>query len=186
MSTYKWTSRDLETLPDNGKLYEVIEGELYVSKQPHLNHQIVCANIVSLLKMWNAQTHLGVAIFTPGIIFADDDDVVPDVVWISYERLTTALEPDGKLHSAPEVVIEVLSPGDINERRDRETKLKLYSRRGALEYWIVNWRTRQIEVYRREEMALKQAGVVYEQDLLQSPYLPGFRCQTGEVFADIV
>ncbi len=50
MSTYKWTSRDLETLPDNGKLYEVIEGELYVSKQPHLNHQIVCANIVCKIR----------------------------------------------------------------------------------------------------------------------------------------
>ena len=186
MSTYQWTSRDLETLPDNGKLYEVIEGELYVSKQPHLNHQIVCTNIVGLLKEWDAQTHLGVAIFTPGIIFADDDDVVPDVVWISHQCLASAFEPDGKLHSAPELVVEVLSPGDINERRDRETKLKLYSRRGALEYWIVNWQTRQIEIYRREEMALKQASVAFESDTLQSPHLPGFRCRTSKVFADIV
>ncbi len=186
MSAYKWTSRDLETLPDNGKQYEVIEGELYVSRQPHLNHQIVCANIVSLLKVWNAQSHLGVAIFTPGIIFADDDDVVPDVIWISHERLASAFEPDGKLHSAPELVVEVLSPGDINERRDRETKLKLYSRRGALEYWIVNWRTRQIEVYRREELVLKQTGIVYENDHLQSPHLPEFRCEAHEIFADVV
>jgi Uma2 family endonuclease len=186
MSTFKWTSRDLETLPDNGKLYEVIEGELYVSKQPHLNHQIVGTNIVGLLKAWSAQNHLGVAIFTPGIIFADDDDVVPDAVWISHQRLASALEPDGKLHSAPELVVEVLSPGDINERRDRETKLKLYSRRGALEYWIINWRTRQIEVFRREETTLKQVNIVYEHDALQSPFLPGFHCQAREVFADIV
>jgi len=186
MTTYKWTSRDLETMPDNGKRYEIIEGELYVSKQPHFNHQIVCLNIANLLKEWGTRTHLGIANFTPGIIFADDDDVVPDVVWISHERLATALEPDGKLHSAPELVVEVLSPGDINERRDRETKLKLYSRRGALEYWIANWRTRQIEVYRREETVLKQASVVYENDTLQSPYLPGFHCQAREVFADII
>jgi Uma2 family endonuclease len=111
--------------------------------------------------------------------------VAPDVVWISRERLATALWPDGHLHSAPELVVEVLSPGEINERRDRETKLKLYSRRGALEYWIVNWRTRQIEVYRREEMALQQVGIVYENDTLQSPYLPGLRFQVREVFADI-
>lgn len=52
MSTYNWTSRDLETMPDNGKLYEVIAGELYVSKQPHLNHQIVCSNINGMLKEW--------------------------------------------------------------------------------------------------------------------------------------
>src|SRR5579863_2796350 len=99
--------------------------------------------------------------FTPGILFANDDDVVPDMGWISHERMATAFEPDGKLHYSPELVVEVLSPGDINERRDRETKLKLYSRRGALEYWIINWRTRQIEIYRREEMVLKQTGIVY-------------------------
>lgn len=186
MSTYKWTSRDLETMPDDGKRYEIIEGELYVSRQPHFNHQTVCANIVTLLKVWSTRNHLGVANSTPGIIFADDDDVVPDVMWISHERLATALESDGKLHSAPELVIEVLSPGEINERRDRETKLKLYSRRGAMEYWIVNWRTRQIEIYRREEAALKQAKTVYADDTLQSPYLPGFHCEVREIFADIV
>ncbi len=111
--------------------------------------------------------------------------MAPDVAWISHERLATSLWPDGHFHSAPELVVEVLSPGEINERRDRETKLKLYSRRGALEYWIVNWRTRQIEVYRREEMALQQVGIVYENDILQSPYLPGFHCQVREIFADI-
>ena len=183
---YNWTSRDLEALPDDGKRYEIIAGELYVSDIPHLNHQIACGSLVCLLNEWDKQTQRGITIFAPGIIFADDDDVVSDVVWISRERLATALEPDGKLHSAPELVVEVLSPGDINERRDRETKLKLYSRRGALEYWIVNWRTRQVEVYRREETALKQTGMVYENDMLQSPYLPEFRCRGREIFADIV
>ncbi len=67
-----------------------------------------------MLKEWAKKNHLGVAIFTPGIIFANDDDVVPDVVWISHERMATAFEPDGKLHSSPELVVEVLSPGDDN------------------------------------------------------------------------
>lgn len=182
----KWTSRDLEAFPDDGKRYEIIEGELYISEIPHFNHQLVCSEIAVLLSRWGEQAHLGVAVLAPGIVFADDDDVAPDVVWISYGRLATALEPDGYLHSAPELVVEVLSPGEINERRDRETKLKLYSRRGVMEYWIVNWRTRQIEIYRREEAILKQAKTVYADDTLQSPYLPGFRCQVREIFATIV
>src|SRR5439155_27245242 len=142
MTTLRWTSRDLEVFPDNGKLYEIVDGELYVSKQPHLSHQIVCGKIFAALEQWSNQTQTGIPIFTPGVIFADDDDVVPDVVWISREQLAKALRPDGKLHSAPELVVEVLSPGSTNERRDRETKLKLYSRRGVLEYWIANWEER--------------------------------------------
>lgn len=185
MSTHHWTSPDLETLPDDGRRYEIIAGELYITEIPHLNHQAVCGNVVFLLEQYNTQTHAGVTVFASGIIFSEDDDVAPNVVWISRERLATALWLDGHLHSAPELVVEVLSPGEINERWDRETKLKLYSRRGVLEYWIVNWRTRQIEVYRREEMALKQAGIVYENDILQSPYLPGLRFQVREVFASL-
>ncbi len=38
MKTLRWTSQDLELLPDNGKRYEIIEGELYISQQPHWYH----------------------------------------------------------------------------------------------------------------------------------------------------
>lgn len=186
MTTYRWTSRDLEVLPDNGKLYEIVDGELYVSRQPHLYHQVVSGNLVSLLNQRTEQRQHGLAVFTPGIIFADDDDVVPDVVWISHARLAQALQPDGKLHSAPELVIEILSPGSNNERRDREAKLKLYSRHGVLEYWIVSWQERRIEVYRREDTVLKLTATLYENDTLQSQHLPEFSCPVREVFDQIV
>ena len=186
MTTYRWTSRDLEVLPDDGKRYEIVDGELYVSRPPHLYHQVVSAKLVSLLDQWSEQSQRGLAIATPGVIFADDDDVVPDVIWISNARLATAFQPDGKLHSAPELVIEVLSPGSNNERRDRETKLKLYSRRGVLEYWIVSWQERRIEVYRREEAVLKLAATLYEDDILQSPHLLDFSCSVRKLFAQIV
>src|SRR3989454_11554597 len=125
-------------------------------------------------------------IFTPGVIFTNDNDVVPDVVWISYERLSTAFQADGKLHTSPELVIEVLSPGAENERRDREVKLKLYSRRGAEEYWIVNWQERRLEVYRRENAVLTLDKTLNESDLLQSPLLPGFSCKVGQFFIGVV
>jgi Uma2 family endonuclease len=80
------------------------------------------------------------------------------------------------------LVVEVLSPGGTNERRDREAKLKLYSRRGVLEYWIVDWRTQQIEVYRREQLALRLVATLYATDTLTSPFLPGFVCQVATLF----
>ncbi len=73
----------------------------------------------------------------------------------------------------------------INERRDREIKLKLYSRRGILEYWLVSWQERRLEVYRREEAALKLYSTLYANDLLQSPLLPGFSCQISQLFDEI-
>jgi Uma2 family endonuclease len=185
MATIRWTSKDLDLLPDDGKRYEIVDGELYVSRQPDWHHQHVCLRLGSILDIWSIQTQSGSANGAPGVIFTDDEDVAPDVVWISQERLAKALEPDGKLHSAPELVVEVLSPGKTNSARDREAKLKLYSRHGVLEYWIVNWQERYLEIYRRQEALLKLHSTLYEGDTLQSPHLPGFSCPVSQIFAGI-
>lgn len=184
-STIRWTSADLDTLPDDGKRYEIIDGDLYVSKQPHWHHQHTCVAITTELENWNRETGAGQVNGAPGLIFAEDDDVAPDVVWISNERRAVALGEDGKLHAAPELVIEVISPGLRNERRDREAKLKLYSRRGVGEYWIIDWLRRRIEVYRRVNAALILIESLHENDSLETPLLPGFKCSLQTLFAQI-
>ena len=184
-TSLRWTSADLETLPDNGKRYEIIDGELHVSKQPHCYHQVSCSNANTLLGVWSRETGLGLVMAAPGLILGDDDDVAPDLVWISKALLTTALGADGHLHTAPELVIEVLSPGRVNERRDRESKLRLYSRRGVQEYWIIDWRTRRIEVYRRDNAQLTLIATMLESDSLSSPLLPGFSCPVRDLFEGI-
>lgn len=186
MSTeLRWTSADLELLPDDGKRYEIIDGELHMSKQPHWHHQQVCTRLVMVLGAWSEQTGLGVVNLAPGIIFDDDDDVAPDVVWISKTQLAAALAEDGKLHAAPELVIEVLSPGLKNEQRDREAKVKLYSRRGVREYWIVDWRSHRIEVYRRAPVALYLEATLLAEDTIVSPLLPGFAAPLRTIFQDV-
>jgi Uma2 family endonuclease len=181
----RYTSADLELMPDDGKRYEIIDGELYVSKAPSVGHQLTCYELGWDLGQWNRTARLGLVVPGPGIIFADDDDVIPDLIWISHQRLAVTLESDGHFHAAPELVVEVLSPGASNEKRDREAKLMLYSRRGVREYWIVDWQRRQIEVYRRVDAALALAATLLEGDSLESPLLPGFALTLGDLFARI-
>jgi Uma2 family endonuclease len=88
----------------------------------------------------------------------------------------------GHLRAAPELVVEVLSPGAANERRDREKKLALYSRQGVEEYWIVDWRARAVEVHRREGAALRLAATLRDDDQLTSPLLPGFACPISQLW----
>jgi Uma2 family endonuclease len=178
----RFTSADLLSLPENGKRYEIIEGELIVSRQPAYEHQFSCGQGFRYLQEWNDRTGLGVALIAPGIIFADDDDVAPDVVWISNDRLAGGADEAGHLLVAPELVVEVLSPGSANARRDRETKLKLYSRRGVLEYWILDGMRRRLEIYRRHNGALGLVATLYADDTLTTPLLPGFALRTGNLF----
>ena len=178
----KLTSADLEVLPEDGKLYELIEGELYASRHPSWDHQFACGRLFRFLDEWNEQTGLGVVNAAPGLIFAEDDDVAPDLVWISLATLSTALGEDRKLHSAPELVIEVLSPGVSNQQRDRQAKLKLYGRRGVQEYWIVNGQEQEVDIYRHDGTSLKFWRTLRSDDCIESPLLPGFSCLVNKFF----
>ncbi|OCQ99676.1 hypothetical protein BCD67_14775 [Oscillatoriales cyanobacterium USR001] len=179
----RWTSADLEYLPDNGNRYEIIEGELVVTRAPHWKHQNIVDNACRMLNSWSIETGLGRAATTPGIIFIDGDNVIPDVVWVSNERLAEILDESGHLRGVPELVIEVMSPGEENEKRDRQSKLKLYSVQGVREYWIFDRIQQKIEVYRRENGVLKLALTLFKEDNLASPLLPGFSVSVAVLFA---
>jgi Uma2 family endonuclease len=185
-TSLRWTSSDLERLPYvEGTRYEIIDGELYMSTSPHYHHQFVCNEIAHQLTTWSKQTGLGRVIPAPGVIFSEDNDVIPDVVWLSNNRLGLALRDDGHFHEPPELVIEVLSPGSANRKRDRVAKLQLYSRRGVDEYWIIDWRSRTIEVYRREDIVLRMIATLRKSDTLQTPLLPGFSSVVGTLFDNV-
>ncbi|MGI0494631.1 Uma2 family endonuclease [Alkalinema pantanalense CENA528] len=83
---------------------------------------------------------------------------------------------------APELIVEVLSAGTQKERHDRETKLKLYTERGVQEYWILDWRLQQVEIYRRQPTTLKLLSTLLVTDVPTSPLLPGFTCAVDRLF----
>src|ERR687885_255716 len=108
MSTpIRFTTRDLEGFPQplDDTRYEIIDGELYVSTQPSIDHQYAAGVLSRQLGNWSEQSGLGITVSAPGVIFAEDDNVAPDVVWLSWRRWKTALEADRKLHEAPELVV---------------------------------------------------------------------------------
>ncbi len=180
----RFTVDDLEALPDrlDDTRYELIDGELLVAHQPHWEHQFVSGTLFAALQAWSRQTRLGIANLAPGVIFSPEDDVAPDVVWISRERRAQGVQQNGRLYIAPEIAVEILSPGTTNERRDRDLKRKLYAREGVEEYWLVDWRVRQIEVFRRVGDALEAVATLTDADELTSPLLPGFAFPVRELW----
>jgi Uma2 family endonuclease len=178
----RWTISDLEGFPENGNRYEIIDGELFVTRAPHLDHQDSAGALYAALLSWSLESGLGKPFFTPGVIFSAEDAVIPDLIWISHDRKARIVDEAGHLTAAPELVIEVLSKAEKDKKRDRETKLKLYSAQGVLEYWIVDREEQAIAVYRREDGVLKQALTLFNSDALTSPMLPGFSCIVAAIF----
>ena len=179
----RWTLAEVEALPDDGwTRYEIVDGELFVVHAPGNEHQDVCTCRAAVLWLWNDQTRLGTVLTGPGLIFDDENNTIPDVVWVSHARRAALEQADGKLHGGPELVVEVLSPGQENERRDREVKVGLYARRGVDEYWILDPAARMVSVYRRTIQELLLVATLGPDARLTSPLLPGFSVAVARLF----
>ena len=175
------TVMDLEAMPEDGNRYEVIEGELFVSCAPGLTHQQVSMNIAFLIRRYLESHPIGLVFATPGLIFSDLSGVIPDVVFFRHER-SQAIVSGERLTGAPDLVVEILSPGPENIRRDRIAKRQLYARHGVAEYWMVDPSMQTLEVYRLQTGSLELVATLKDEDELTSPFFPGFSCVAGAIF----
>ncbi len=178
-----WTTADLALFPEDDNHYEIIDGELFVTRAPNWKHQKAATRISTALDTWSEMSQLGEVVQTPGVIFSDANNVIPDVVWVSNARLATSLDEAGHLTAAPELVVECLSYGGDNEARDRRLKLKLYSMQGVLVYWIIDWKREQVEVYERDGNQLGLRETLRSGDQLACGLLPGFAVAVVRLFA---
>lgn len=181
VTALKLTVHHLDAVPEDGNRYELIDGELLVSKAPGLPHQESLGEIYFRLKAYCKASPIGRVILTPGIVFSDYDAVIPDLIFVSRER-EHILTLRG-LIDAPDLIVEIVSPGEVNSERDREVKRKLYSSRGVREYWVADPGLRTIEIYRLQENVLVLVATLHDGDTLTSPLLPGFSCPVSEIFA---
>lgn len=176
------TVADLDAFPDDdGKRYELIEGELFVSCAPGLPHQLVLHNLQLELGNYLRQNPIGVLAPGPGAVFSNYDAVIPDLVFVSNERWDSIVEND-RFVAAPDLVIEIVSPGSENRARDLKAKRRLYGKYGVQEYWIVDSENRSVLVFRLQGRILEQVLSLRPDDKLTSPLLPGLIVKLTEVF----
>ena len=181
--TRRYTIADLEQMtPQNGERMELIDGELFVSRQPSSDHQYAADEIQAALRAWSHDSRLGMAFSAPGLVFDGQNAAAPDVIWMSLQRIADGRDSAGHFVIGPELVVEVLSPGSANGCRDRETKLALYSREGVDEYWIVDLHARHVEILTRQEGRLRVTTTLPTDGQLTSSLLPGFRLRVDRLW----
>jgi Uma2 family endonuclease len=176
------TVADLDIMPDDGNRYEIIEGELFVSRSPSLTHQSVSGNLFHSIKTYLLENPIGEIWATPGVILSVLSGVIPDLVFVSHE-LRNEIASGDRITGAPELVIEIVSPGTENERRDRLAKRQLYGKYGVKEYWIVDFENRNIEVYLLRGQTLDLRPLLTEHEEITSSVLPGYYCEVEAILS---
>lgn len=172
-------------LRDENLRYELIGGEIIVSTAPRFIHQLMVSRVMEVFFTYLKKNPSGHILTTPGLIFSDFDGVIPDLIYISHEKIEELLnEESGKFYGSPEIVIEILSPGKANARRDLQVKRELYEIYKVPEYWVINPFEKEINVFQRESGKLKQMKTFTENENLTTINLPKFKLQLKELFAN--
>jgi Uma2 family endonuclease len=142
----RWTLEELDSLPDDGNRYEVIDGELFVTPAPSDFHETLGAKLTRLLDPFVAHHGLGYIYRPRAVVRVDKSQVEPDLMVRRPQRTKNAAWQDAP---RPSLVIEIISPA--TRRRDFTYKRDLYMRIGIGEYWIVDPEQQAITVIRNGE-----------------------------------
>ena len=175
------TVADLDLMPDDDNRYELFEGEVFVSRAPGLPHQRILTDLLVLFERHLKDHPIAKVWPNPAVIFDDFNAAIPDIVFVSNEHIE-AIASGEKVTGAPDLVIEIVSPGVENERRDRTVKRQAYSKFGVREYWVVDRYQQTIEVYQLEQGQLMLVTTLAQDDQLATPLLPAFTCLVSQVF----
>ena len=144
------TYEDYAALPNDGRRYELHEGELSVTPAPTPRHQEVLGNLYRILAAFVESQGLGTVYIAPiDVILSAPTVVQPDLVFVAADRFDIVSARG--IEGAPAFVAEVISPSSV--QTDQHTKRQLYARYGVPFYWIIDPEQRSIEAYRLERDA---------------------------------
>lgn len=174
------TADDLLRMPNDGLHYELVKGRLIAMPPAGNLHGKRAMRLGWRLAQHVEANHLGVVFAAEtGFKLASDPDTVRgvDIAFVSQQRVDEVGDVEGYWPGAPDLAVEVVSPGDTYTAV--EEKVAEYLDAGAKAVWVVNPRRRSITVYR----SLSDITILTEQDTLDAEeVVPGFRCRVSEVF----
>lgn len=185
-ATARLTYDDLVAMfpEDDGVHRELIDGEIFVTPSPFIQHQRLVQRLaLSLGNHLEAHTDQGEVFTAPlDVVMTPYDVVEPDVLVVLGDQLDVLT--DKHIHGAPGIVVEILSPG--TRKRDLTLKRQLFDREGVREYWIVDPEGDNVAVYRRASDGTMPLATTLEAgkgETLTTPLLPGWQLPLERLFA---
>lgn len=174
------TYPELRMMPDDGKRYELIDGEVLVTPSPSVKHQRTLANLLASMHVHATSRGLGKVYPAPlDVVFGEKTALQPDLLFVSSARLGI-VGPEYVL-GAPDLVVEILSPYRVPY--DRVTKFEQYARHGVGEYWIIDPVAEAVDVYRLAGSTYDLKVSLADDQALETPLLPDWKMPLGDLFA---
>ena len=158
---------------------EVVNGEIRIMLPPSWNHSEIIQNVYDSIRPQVDKRNVRVKCTGFGLIIRRQPltSRVPDLAMF---HTNTIVEQDGCIHSAPQLIVEVLSPS--NTRREREEKLSDYASIGVPEVWFIA-RDRTVEVLYLEDGQLRRHAILAD-GALTPMHFPNVQVAISEIWPD--
>jgi Uma2 family endonuclease len=177
------TAEELLQLPDDGYRYELLKGVLVRMSPTGARHGTLTSRLHQRLAQHVEDQDLGVVCAAEtGFQLEQNPDTVraPDISFVAKARVPATGVPEGYWPFAPDLVVEVVSPGDRYD--EIMAKVMAFLEAGSQMVWVVDPKTQTVTVHRlRQEVRLLRIG----DTLSGEPVLPKFRYEVRELFAGI-
>jgi Uma2 family endonuclease len=178
-----WTEEELQALPDNGYIHELVDGELIMSPKNNFQHEDICADLLMAMRAFAKAHHLGAVLGgSAGFWMYSRNCRAPDISFITRDRLLSLgfkRSTRKFFPGAPDLAVEVLSPS--NTRTDIDARLQDFFTSGTQLAWIINPDTEQVEVC---SSPTKRRLLGMGADLDGEHLLPGFRYPLADLFKE--
>lgn len=175
----KLTYEEFRQLPDDGKHYELICGEVHLTPAPSTWHQFALKKLSSSLDTHVTAKELGEVYFAPlDVRFSEDTALQPDLIFISKEHV--GIIHENFIAGVPDLVVEILSPSTT--AHDRVTKLKLYREAGVPEVWLIDPQARTVEILKLQGKKYLVDSTLAGEQVLTSTQFPGWELPLAQLF----
>lgn len=174
------TAEQLLRMPNDGFRYELVAGELKKMPPSDWRHGAVGGQLHSLLGLRILRDRAGrIFLAKTGFLLSRDPDTVraPDIAFIRKDHLPASPPREAFWPGAPDLAVEVASPGDTV--REIDDKVKAWLDAGAMAVWVVNPAWQSVTVYRS---TTDIRVLTVNDELTGDEIVPGFRCRVGEIF----
>ncbi len=173
-----YTIDDVADLPDDGRRYEIIGGELFVTPSPSSKHQLASTRLQLLIGSFLAERSIGEVFTAPyDVVFSMYDVLEPDLLVILNDQADIFTE--AHVVGPPALVIEIISPS--SRAIDRVRKSATYATYGVPEYWIVDPDNQTIVAQSLVDGVFQP--IENDDELVHSRSVPDLVIESGKVFA---
>jgi len=175
----KLTYEEFRQLPDDGKRYELVRGEVHMIPPSTTRRQFIVQNLAGSLWPQVKKNNLGEVFRAPlDVRLSRDTAFQPDLIFISNARAGIILED--WIAGAPDLVVEVLSPSTA--AYDRATKLLIYAEAGVPNVWLIDSQAKTVEVLRLQGKKYLVDATLAGDQVLISDLFPGWQLPLRDLF----